>query len=246
MYTPLSSDPLIRNYRQFRIRLRRRRLYQGCAFLLLLPTAAAFLPVQGRAPQTAMTLVPVEPADTAPRPIILPGQSLQPRPILLGNFGKLNKASAFPKFPKPTLLSTARHPALQAAVRFPMQELHRLSGLASWYGSVLRGHRTASGERFNPELLTACHRTLPFGTLVRVINLINHRSVLVRINDRGTLTANRVIDLSSAAAEELDMVRSGVAPVRLEVQSPAHPYPVEPTSSAASRAMGSAPLDPVR
>ena len=94
----------------------------------------------------------------------------------------------------------------------------RFAGLASWYGSVLHGHRTASGERFDSNALTACHRTLPFGTLVRVINLLNNRSVLVRINDRGVLKSDRVIDLSSAAAERLDMIRAGVAPVRLEIE----------------------------
>ena len=121
--------------------------------------------------------------------------------------------------------------------RFPS-----LSGVASWYGKVLGGHRTASGERFDPGALTACHRSLPFGTLVRVVNLINHRSVMVRINDRGLMNNNRVIDLSSAAAEQLDMLRSGVAPVRLEIVSllkrgtgQAQPTAVDPDGVPAAR-----------
>jgi rare lipoprotein A len=90
-------------------------------------------------------------------------------------------------------------------------------GIASWYGLVLQGHHTASGERFNPQDLTAAHRTLPFGTLVRVVDLNTGRSVVVRINDRGVLFPERVIDLSSAAAQDLGILREGIAKVRLEV-----------------------------
>ena len=91
------------------------------------------------------------------------------------------------------------------------------SGLASWYGEVWQGHKTASGELFDKDQMTACHRSLPFGTLVRVINLRNHRSVIVKINDRGNLSSQRVIDLSSAAAEKIGMLHAGLAPVRLEI-----------------------------
>lgn len=99
---------------------------------------------------------------------------------------------------------------------------HLLSGVASWYGEVLEGHTTASGEIFHKEAMTACHRTLPFGTLVRVINLHNRKSVVVRINDRGVLFPDRVIDLSSGAADRIGMLRAGVAPVKLEVLARAH------------------------
>jgi len=101
---------------------------------------------------------------------------------------------------------------------------YALRGIASWYGSVLDGHLTASGERFNMYALTACHPTLPFGTMVRVHDLDNHRSVVVRINDRGILSTGRIIDLSYAAAEELNIVRSGIAPVKLEVLSLGHSH----------------------
>jgi rare lipoprotein A len=90
-------------------------------------------------------------------------------------------------------------------------------GMASWYGGVRDGHRTASGEIFDKTLLTACHRTLPFGTLVKVIDIASGRSVVVRINGRGVLSPDRIIDLSSAAADELGILRAGVAKVRLEV-----------------------------
>jgi rare lipoprotein A len=91
------------------------------------------------------------------------------------------------------------------------------SGMASWYGSVLQGHLTASGRRFNEFELTAAHRTLPFGSRVKVTDLRNKRSVVVTITDRGVLYPERVIDLSFAAAKELHMVKMGVDPVRLEL-----------------------------
>ncbi|HEX7041066.1 MAG TPA: septal ring lytic transglycosylase RlpA family protein [Trueperaceae bacterium] len=92
-------------------------------------------------------------------------------------------------------------------------------GKASWYGPGFAGRLTASGEVFDPSQLTAAHRELPFGTLVRVLNLDNGRSVVVRINDRGPFKAGRVIDLSRAAAEAIGMTGAGTADVRLEVMS---------------------------
>ena len=91
------------------------------------------------------------------------------------------------------------------------------SGMASWYGSVLQGHPTASGRRFNMYEFTAAHRTLPFGSRVKVTDLRNHRSVVVTITDRGVLFPERVIDLSWAAAKELNMLKMGVDPVKLEL-----------------------------
>ncbi|HVT44843.1 MAG TPA: septal ring lytic transglycosylase RlpA family protein [Thermoanaerobaculia bacterium] len=91
----------------------------------------------------------------------------------------------------------------------------RMSGLASWYGQEYAGRTTANGEIFDPMVLTAAHRTLPFGTLVRVESPGNGKSVDVRINDRGPFIAGRLIDLSYAAARELDLVRAGVGPVDL-------------------------------
>nr|WP_240610033.1 septal ring lytic transglycosylase RlpA family protein [Halomonas endophytica] len=88
-------------------------------------------------------------------------------------------------------------------------------GQASFYADRYQGRRTASGERFDQQALTAAHRTLPFGTEVRVTRLDNGREAVVRVNDRGPFVRGRIIDLSRRAAEELDMVRSGTAPVRL-------------------------------
>ena len=88
-------------------------------------------------------------------------------------------------------------------------------GMASYYGNELAGNRTASGERFDPGQLTAAHRSLPFGTMVRVTNTSNGDSVVVRINDRGPFSRGRVIDVSQAAAREIGMHRSGTARVKL-------------------------------
>jgi rare lipoprotein A len=90
-------------------------------------------------------------------------------------------------------------------------------GQASWYGPGFYGNRTASGEVFRPGTQTAAHRTLPFGTKVRVTNLWNGRSTVVRINDRGPFHGNRVIDLAHGAAQTLGLTASGVAQVRLDV-----------------------------
>ena len=90
------------------------------------------------------------------------------------------------------------------------------SGMASYYGSE-SGSQTASGARFNPSAMTAAHRTLPFGTKVRVTNKRNGRSVVVTINDRGPFIRGRIIDLSSGAAGVIGMRSSGVAPVSVEV-----------------------------
>ena len=91
------------------------------------------------------------------------------------------------------------------------------SGLASWYGDMWQGRRTASGRIFDMNEMTAAHKTLPFGSKVKVTDLRNKRSVIVTITDRGVLFPDRVIDLSLAAARELKMVRMGVDPVRLEL-----------------------------
>jgi len=90
-------------------------------------------------------------------------------------------------------------------------------GTASWYGPGFFGNRTANGEVFRPGTFTAAHRTLPFGTKVRVTNLRNGKSTVVRINDRGPFHRSRLIDLAHGAAHHLGLVSSGLAPVRIEV-----------------------------
>jgi len=91
------------------------------------------------------------------------------------------------------------------------------SGIASWYGKDFHGKKTSNGEYYNMYDMTAAHKTLPMNTMVRVTNLRNSRSVVVRINDRGPFVSTRVIDLSYAAASRLGVIARGTAPVRLEV-----------------------------
>lgn len=91
------------------------------------------------------------------------------------------------------------------------------SGIASWYGPGFHGKKTSNGETFNTNSMTAAHKTLPMNTMVRVDNLENGRSVIVRINDRGPFVAGRIIDLSNKAAHEIDMTKKGTARVKLTV-----------------------------
>jgi len=107
---------------------------------------------------------------------------------------------------------TLWRPSLDQTTTGPSQ-----TGRASWYGPGFHGKRTASGERYDKHDLTAAHRTLPHGTRILVTNLSNGRSVTVRINDRGPFARGRVLDLSYAAAQEIGMIGSGTAPVRITV-----------------------------
>ena len=110
---------------------------------------------------------------------------------------------------------TAPAPAIEAPAASAPQETVLGRGSASYYAAKFDGRRTASGERFDNDDMTAAHRTLPFGSLVRVTNPANGRSVVVRVNDRGPFTRGRLIDVSRAAAEELGMVARGHADVEL-------------------------------
>ena len=91
------------------------------------------------------------------------------------------------------------------------------TGLASYYANKFHGRKTASGEVFDKNKYTAAHKTLPFGTELRVINLENNKSVDVRVNDRGPFVKGRIIDLSPAAAGKIDLMQAGVVAVRIEV-----------------------------
>jgi rare lipoprotein A len=90
-------------------------------------------------------------------------------------------------------------------------------GVISWYGAAFHDRQTASGERFNSDAYTMAHPTLPFGTEVRVTNLRNGRSIVVRVNDRGPHVGSRIADLSRAAAAQLGMIKRGVIRARIEV-----------------------------
>jgi rare lipoprotein A len=118
----------------------------------------------------------------------------------------------------PSLAAPA--PDSLAAQQTAIKRGDRLHGIASWYGGVFNGRKTASGERYNMYAMTACHPTLPFGSVVRVINNANKHSVVVRITDRGDLVQEgRIIDLSFGAAQKLAMTKPGLIKVDLEVLS---------------------------
>jgi rare lipoprotein A len=131
-----------------------------------------------------------------------------PRPAALATPGVVNATT-------PTAVATS-HPTSKSHGKL-------IRGVASWYGAIFNGRHTASGERFDMYALTACHPTLPFGSKVRVVNLRNKKSVVVRITDRGDLINDgRIIDLSYGAAERLDMAKAGLARVSVEVLSLGH------------------------
>ncbi|HEY9665309.1 MAG TPA: septal ring lytic transglycosylase RlpA family protein [Coleofasciculaceae cyanobacterium] len=127
---------------------------------------------------------------------------------LMGNAPPLEEIAGIPQERKPQRSTT------RVAVGPIRMEIR---GMASWYGPGFHGRASASGERYNQNAMTAAHRSLPFGTNVRVTNLNNGRSVVVRINDRGPFIRGRVIDLSAAAARVLGLIHTGVAPVQVQV-----------------------------
>jgi len=104
-------------------------------------------------------------------------------------------------------------PVLVQAQQEPKKEV----GMASFYADKFVGRKTASGEVYRHDSLTAAHKTLPFGTKLRITHVANGRSVVVRVNDRGMKGLNRVVDLSRSAAEQLGMISSGVAKVEVEI-----------------------------
>jgi rare lipoprotein A len=115
--------------------------------------------------------------------------------------------------------SCARKHHVAASAASPPQIRSGETGLASWYGHPYHGRAASNGEIYDMEKLTAAHRTLPFGTLVHVTNLANNKSVDVRIIDRGPFIEGRVIDLSHAAAQAIDLIGPGIAQVRLDILS---------------------------
>lgn len=121
----------------------------------------------------------------------------------------------------PPAAATTEAPA--AAAPAPKAEMaaagDAMEGKIAYYGRKFAGRKTASGQRFNPNALTMAHRTLPFGTKVKVTNIKNNKSVVVRVNDRGPTSTDRIGDLSRAAAAKIGMIRSGVVEAKLETVS---------------------------
>jgi rare lipoprotein A len=115
--------------------------------------------------------------------------------------------------------TTSAIPGAPAFLPLPTNEPYQV-GKASWYGGLFQGKATASGEDYNMFDFTAAHRELPLGTFVKVTNLKNLKSVIVRINDRGPVTPGRIIDLSFSAARSLEMHQNGLQKVRIDVVEP--------------------------
>jgi rare lipoprotein A len=146
---------------------------------------------------------------------VLPEKNLSASETALQSANRLRRllGGAAPIVSLPAAMKVARTNNFDAS-----RTIQRIKGgIASWYGPGFHGRRTANGERFNQNALTAAHKTLPFGTKVKVTNLRNGQSVVVRINDRGPFTRGRVIDLSSAAAKVIGIKGSGVGNVALDI-----------------------------
>jgi len=133
--------------------------------------------------------------------------------------GNYNEPGAFVRAPKKASKTTMRPYTVRGRTYYPtvVRVGDSFKGRASWYGPNFHGKLTSNGERYNMYDFTAAHKTLPMNTILKVTNLNNGRSVRVRINDRGPFVANRIIDLSKAAAQKIDMIGTGTAPVKLEV-----------------------------
>jgi len=138
----------------------------------------------------------------------------------VAHFASVNAGSRQSQQDQSTSIVNVQPPVVPASAEKPRKHYWYQLGKASWYGSAFQGRTTASGEDFDMNDLTAAHRSLPLGTLLRVTNLRNHRNVIVRVNDRGPVPEDRIIDLSYAAAQQLSFENRGLAPVKLEVLPP--------------------------
>ncbi len=122
--------------------------------------------------------------------------------------------------PSPNKKGTQKPYVVNGKIYYPLQRVpigYTQRGIASWYGPNFNGQKTSDGEIYNMYALTAAHKTLPMNTIVKVTNLRNNKSVVVRINDRGPFVANRIIDLSYAAGKKIGLDVTGIAPVKLQV-----------------------------
>jgi len=132
-------------------------------------------------------------------------------PVIVSCAGK----APLPPAPVATAETTTAQPPAQA-----LDQIYRETGTASWYGGDLHGRPTASGEIFDMNGVSASHRTLPLGTVIRVTNLDNYKTIDVRISDRGPFVRSRILELSYGAARALDFVRAGTAMVKIETNEP--------------------------
>lgn len=157
--------------------------------------------------------------------LALPAQASTPVPVplaaLADGVSEAEFGESFAAFEALPASATAAHAVdiatIEPAIEAEPEGRSLGSGVASYYAAKFHGRRTASGETFDLNSMTAAHRTLPFGTKVRVINPRTGASVIVRINDRGPFTRGRTIDVSRAAAEQLGLIAAGHGTVELEL-----------------------------
>jgi len=128
--------------------------------------------------------------------------------------------------PAPPTVATVPPPVIAKPPAAMARPVYTESGIASWYGPSFHSRHTSNGEIYDMNSLTAAHRTLPFNSIVRVTNVSSGQSVVVRVTDRGPFVAGRVIDLSRAAAKQIDIERPGTARVQLEVLSSPAPIAI--------------------
>ncbi len=210
------------------------RIAPGSALLLAAALLGACTSLPESRPAPAST--PVTPPTPASRPAVPPPPA--------------NLAAIPDAMPKDEPRSRYGNPASYVVFgqRYFLQQTaigHVERGTASWYGPGFHAARTSSGEPYDMYAMTAAHKTLPIPAYARVTNLLNGRSVVVRINDRGPFVGDRIVDLSYTAAWKLDMLRAGTAPVELRVltpdESPSAPMLATTAGSAAAIAADSGP-----
>ena len=206
--------------------MRAARIYAGPFGLMIVLGLSACLstprrppgPLPGASPQPGATRPPPPPASVTPPPNPDAVPDAVPRPEPRSRNGNPPFYDVFGK----------RYYVLSSSVGYWER------GVASWYGPGFHEVRTSTGEPYDMYAMTAAHKTLPLPAYVRVTNLQNGRSIVVRVNDRGPFVGNRIIDLSYTAAAKLDMLRNGTAMVEVRVIDPSTPPPAVPAAVPAS------------
>jgi rare lipoprotein A len=150
--------------------------------------------------------------------ILIVGCTSVPRYISLSSSSRSSSSRSSSNYKRKLPSSKAKNPKLIPVIKNPkLSYKQSWHGMASYYGKKFHGKKTANGEIYNMHAFTAAHKTLPLGTMVKVTNIANRKSVIVKINDRGPYIQGRIIDLSYAAAQKLDYVGNGTAEVKIKV-----------------------------
>ncbi len=150
--------------------------------------------------------------------ILIVGCTSVPRYISSSSSSRFSSSRSSSNYKRKPLSSKAKNPKLIPVIKNPKLSYRQSwHGTASYYGKKFHGKKTANGEIYNMHAFTAAHKTLPLGTMVKITNIANKKSVIVKINDRGPYIQGRIIDLSYAAAQKLDYIGNGTAEVKIKV-----------------------------